>query len=143
MIEKEEYCKIKQIGEQIGYLFENTFDNLENYYELKKRVVDISKNYAVTRDGIFLKQQLQELFNQLDIKDKICELIPDITDLQGEKLIVYSNSVYMPDDEEFIRNYQIYRSLNKLSDLYHVPTNVVASKIFEINKYGKYMQKQM
>lgn len=141
MIEKEEYNDIKEIGQQIGYLFENSFDNLEDNYKLKSKVVDISKNYVVTRDGIFLKQQLHEIFEKMEIGDKLYQLIQMINNLQGEKAIVYSNSVYIPDDEEFIDNYHLYHNLNELSNLYHVPQTVIASKIFEINKYGKREEK--
>ena len=39
-----------------------------------------------------------------ETKDLLLINIQKIIDLKGEKLIVYSNNVYIPNDEEFIEN---------------------------------------
>ncbi len=137
----EEYEHIKEVGQDVGYVFEQKFDNLIDNYELKKQVIDISKNFAVTHDSLFLRNQLNNLNVSQEVRDALQVNIQRIINLKGDKLVVYSNSVYIPNDEEFIDNSKRLFGSKPLSELYHVPVNVIAAKTFEINKYGKISQK--
>lgn len=141
MLSQEEYKQIKELGESIGYLLESNLDNLEDNYELKTKIVNISKNFAVTHDTLFLKNNLYELNINDKLKESLYKIILGIVPLKEEGQIVYSNNVYIPDNEEFINNYYRYRDLKTLSELYHVPQTVIAAKTLEVNKYGKKEEK--
>ena len=38
---QEEYEHIKTIGQEVGYIFENNFDNLDDNYKLKNKFIAI------------------------------------------------------------------------------------------------------
>ena len=104
-------------------------------------MIDISKNFAVTHDLLFLRNQLSCLTVSQEIKDLLYLNIQRIANLKGDKLVAYSNNVYIPNDEKFIDNCKKLLGSKPLSELYHVPANIIAAKTFEINKYGTNEQK--
>ena len=133
---QEEYEHIKIIGQEVGYIFENCFNSLEDNYNLKKEIIDISKNYSVTHDLFFLRKQLENTNVNQDIKNKLYNSIQKINDLKKDKLVVYSNNIYIPDDNKFIEYSKNLFGSKPLAEIYHVPITVIASKTFELNKYG-------
>ena len=133
---QEEYEHIKIIGHEGGYIFENCFNSLEDNYNLKKEIIDISKNYSVTHDLFFLRKQLENTNVNQDVKNKLYNSIQKINDLKKDKLVVYSNNIYIPDDNKFIEYSKNLFGSKPLAEIYHVPITVIASKTFELNKYG-------
>lgn len=133
----EEYEYIKEIGEAVGYIT----NELENAVELKEQIINISKKYAYTHDLLVLKKQLSELEIGQNVKDLLFLNIEKIDDFKGEKLAIYSNNVYIPNDEEFIENNKKLLGTKQLMELYNAPFNVIAAKIYEINRYGQMDQK--
>lgn len=135
----EEYEYIKEIGQAVGYIT----NELEKATELKEQIINISKNYAYTHDLLRLKNQLNELEIDQSVKDLLFLNIEKIDDFKGEKLAIYSNNVYIPNDEEFIENNKNLLGTKPLMELYNVPFNVITAKIYEINRYGQKDQKSI
>lgn len=133
---QEEYEHIKKIGQEVGNIFENKFNSLEDSYKLKGEIIDISKNYSITHDLFFLRKQLENIDIEESIKNEIYNSIQKINDLKKDKLVVYSNNIYIPDDNKFIEYSKKLFGSKPLAEIYHVPITVIVSKTFELNKYG-------
>jgi len=135
MVNEQEYKEIKLIGETIGYLLENNLDNLEDNYELKQTIIQASVSYSMSQDPFRLRGDLNKINISNEVKEKIIQIVQNLTTLSGEKKDIYSNNILIPNDKEFIEHYNLLKNLKQLSELYHVPEVIIASKIIEINKY--------
>lgn len=135
MLNEQEYKEIKLIGETVGYLLENRIDNLEDNYELKQTIIQASVSYSMCHDSFRLRGDLNKINISSEVKEKIIQIVQNLTTLSGEKKYIYSNNILIPDDKEFIEHYNLLKNLKNLSELYHVPETIIASKIIEINRY--------
>ena len=141
MLTEEEYKEIKEIGKALGYLIENNFDNLEDNYELKSTIIQACVSYSMSKDVFRLRGDLSRLYISTDLKEKIINVVENVCALTGEKKLIFSNNVFVPDLEEFIDHYDMLRDSNKMQELYHIPGDIITSMTLEYNKYYQNYEK--
>lgn len=98
---------------------------------------------------IELKKQVLRDVEEYKIKDatpadriKIAsERIKELSFNNDEMEKIYVANILMPDDDEFQKDYyECDKTTNIYSERYKVPQGFVYARVFEINKYGKYLK---
>lgn len=141
MLTEEEYKEVREVGQSLGYLLENNLDNLEDNYEFKNAIIQVCVSYSMSKDVFRLRSDLSKLYISTDLKEKIINIVENICSLTGEKKLIFSNNVFVPDLKEFIDHYEMLRDSNRMQELYHIPGDIITSMTLEYNKYYQNYEK--
>jgi len=100
--------------------------SIERYFEIKKLAKQINKGNLTFINNA----SEEELVRFLRDYDNLCH--------NNEEKQILRNTILIPDDVDFLERYRSNKNVRLLAEYYNVPSTVIMSKLYEMQKYEPY-----